>query len=213
MQTDKMKRDIMVVKNSVLFQNIERETKFYPWKDYNFEELILENYEYMQRWIAEQNFDYKQPIPYGIVINQKNEIFVYKRWGADSKAWEKRLHNKIAIWVGGHLEREDEDLENPLQDGLLREIEEEINLSGGDIDSVQAIWYINNEQDDVNQVHIGIGYIVQVNNSNVALLDWELAAGEFMSLEQIKELLEDESFDMEYWSQLLIEPLEKYFWK
>jgi predicted NUDIX family phosphoesterase len=76
---DKMKREIMVVANKFLFQNIEKESKFYSNDEVNFEKIILENYEYMVRGEAEINFDYKQPIGYATVINEKKEIFVYKR--------------------------------------------------------------------------------------------------------------------------------------
>ena len=59
---DKMAREIMVVANKFLFDNIERESRFYPQEEVNFEEKILKNYEYMVRAEAEKNFDYKQPI-------------------------------------------------------------------------------------------------------------------------------------------------------
>jgi len=76
---DKMQREIMVVANKFLFNDVERESKFYNSIDVNFEEKILENYEYMVRGEAEVNFDYKQPISYATVINENKEIFVYKR--------------------------------------------------------------------------------------------------------------------------------------
>lgn len=59
---DKMAREIMVVANKFLFDNIERKSRFYPQEEVNFEEKILKNYEYMVRAEAEKNFDYKQPI-------------------------------------------------------------------------------------------------------------------------------------------------------
>jgi predicted NUDIX family phosphoesterase len=76
---DKMKRKIMVVANKFLFKGIKMESKFYNNSEVDFEKAILENYEYMIRGEAEVNFDYKQPIGYAAVINEKKEIFVYKR--------------------------------------------------------------------------------------------------------------------------------------
>jgi hypothetical protein len=46
---DKMQREIMVVANDKLFANFPRETKYYENDEHNFEEAILENYEYMVR--------------------------------------------------------------------------------------------------------------------------------------------------------------------
>ena len=207
---DKMKREVMVVSNKALFWNMEKETKFYSNEEVDFEKKILENYEYMVRGEAEVNFEYKQPIWYGIVLNNKDEIFVYKRWGAKSNAWDQRLHNKIAIWVWGHIEKEDEDLKNPISDSLVREIEEELNIAEKDVKSVEAIWYINNEKDIVSQVHIWVAYIVRVNTSNFELLDWELDNWEFVSLSTLEGMFDSGNYDVEGWSMIVLDAVKKY---
>lgn len=207
---DKMAREIMVVANSKIFWNISRESKFYTNNEVNFEKNILENYEYMVRWVAEVNFDYKQPIPYWIVLNEKNEIFVYKRWWSWSNAWEHRLHSKIAIWVGGHIEREDENLTNPISESLIREIEEELNIKEEDVKSVEAIWYINSETDEVSKVHIWISYVVKIHNSNFELLDWELDNWEFVSIQNLEKMILSGDYDVEAWTKIVFEPLKKY---
>lgn len=207
---DKMKREIMVVANKHIFWKNEKESKFYDNSEIDFEKKILKHYEYMVRGEAEVNFDYKQPIWYWIVINQDNKIFVYKRWGADSNAWDHRLHSKIAIWVGGHIEKEDEDLENPLSDSLIREIEEELNIKPEDIISSEAIWYINNESDEVSKVHIWIAYIVKVSNSNFELLDWELDNWEFVTLSTLEGMFNSGNYDVEPWSQIVFDSVKNY---
>lgn len=206
---DKMKREIMVVANKFLFADINRESKFYNQDEIDFENIILKNYEYMVRGQAEVNFDYKQPIWYAVVINKNDEIFVYKRWGADSNAWDSRLHNKIAFWVGGHIEKEDENLENPLEDSMVREIEEELNIKPKDIKSFRAIWYINNETDEVSQVHIWVAYLVKVSNSNFELLDWELDNWEFVNIDVLEKMVYSDDYDTETWSRILFEPIKK----
>lgn len=206
---DKMQREIMVVANEALFLNYERESKFYSNDEVDFEQKILNNYEYMVRWEAEVNFDYKQPIGYWVLINEDKKIFVYKRWWSGSNAWEWRLHNKIAIWVWGHIEREDEDLENPISDSLIREIEEELNIKPEDIKSSKAIWYINNEEDEVSQVHIWAAYLVEVHNSNFELLDGELDNWEFVSIDTLEAMFNSWNYDVEAWSQILLEPLKR----
>lgn len=206
---DKMAREIMVVNNKFLFSDIEKESKFYSTLEVNFEEKILRNYEYMIRWEAEVNFEYKQPIWYWVVINEDKKIFVYKRWWADSNAWDSRLHNKIAFWVWWHIEKEDEDLENPISDSLIREIEEEINIKHENIKSSKVIWYINNESDEVSQVHIWIAYLVEVKNDNFDLLDWELDNWEFISIEDLENMVNSDKYDTEAWSKILFEPLKK----
>jgi len=206
---DKMKREIMVVANKFLFDDIKKESKFYDNNEINFEEKILNNYKYMVRWEAEVNFDYKQPIGYAVVINEKKEIFVYKRGGSNSNAGDSRLHNKIAFWVWGHIEKEDEDLKNPISDSLVREIEEELNIKPENIKNVNAIWYINNESDEVSKVHIWIAYLVEVINDNFELLDGELDNWEFIALDKLEKMVNSKEYNTETWSEILFEPIKK----
>jgi dTMP kinase len=46
---DKMKREILAVKNEFLFANIERKTKVYTREEIDLESIILENYEFKVR--------------------------------------------------------------------------------------------------------------------------------------------------------------------
>jgi predicted NUDIX family phosphoesterase len=96
---DKMKREVMVVKNDVLFANINREDRFYSNEEVNFDSIVNDNYEFMVRGEAEENTNYKQPIGYAAVVDMEGKVFVYKRGGKDSKAGESRLHSKISFGV------------------------------------------------------------------------------------------------------------------
>jgi predicted NUDIX family phosphoesterase len=151
---DKMKREVMVVNNTALFSDVKRESKIYSTNESDFETKILNNFEFMVRGPAEENTDYKQPITYAIVLNEKNDLFVYIRGGKDSAAGDVRLHEKLSIGVGGHLEREDEEVENPLRDCLARELDEEISLKEKNITEIFPIGYINDDRNPVGEVHI-----------------------------------------------------------
>lgn len=210
---DKMLREIMVVPNNALFKDIKRETKFYRNEEVNFEEIILEKYEFMVRGKAEENTSYKQPIPYAVLLDSDDNIFVYKRWWAGSNAWEARLHQKIAIWLGGHIEREDEDSENLLLDACLREVEEEVNIEKKFISEMTALWYINDETSEVSQVHIWICYILKTSSINYELLDWEINNWEFVSFERLIEMHESSEYDLENWSAIVIDFLKDYLVK
>ncbi|MCH2188256.1 NUDIX domain-containing protein [Candidatus Gracilibacteria bacterium] len=204
---DKMAREIMVVKNEYLFANTPRETQFYSQSEANFEKIILDQYEYMVRREAETNFEYKQPIPYAVLVDEQDRVFVYKRGGAGSNAGEARLHSKISYGIGGHIEREDEHLDHPINDSLVREIEEETGIGEKNIVSIEAIGYINDEQNEVAQVHIGVAYIVRVHDVSVELLDGELENGEFYSLDEIEQMNNSCEYDLETWSEILFQPM------
>jgi predicted NUDIX family phosphoesterase len=63
---NKMERNVMVVNVDKLFENYPRQTGFYT-SEFNFEDIILKNFEYMKRGLAEEDVNYKQPLPYGIL--------------------------------------------------------------------------------------------------------------------------------------------------
>ncbi len=207
---DKMQREIMVVNASVLFKNFPRETRFYNANEHNFWKIMVDNYEYMVRWDAEKNNNFKQPLPYGAIIDEENRIFVYQRGWSWSNAWESRLHSKISIWVWWHIEREDEDAKDILSNTLVREIIEEINTKEENIKNVDLVWYINDDWDEVWKVHMWIFYIVRVSNSNFDLLDWELDNWEFVTLSKLENMILSDDYDLESWSEIVFESLKKY---
>ncbi|NUJ97953.1 NUDIX domain-containing protein [Candidatus Gracilibacteria bacterium] len=206
---EKMKRLIMVIKNDILFSESERKDGFYDNGD-SLEQAILNNYEYMMRGEAEVNYNYKQPIPYGIVISQDKKIFVYKRGASGSNAGESRLHSKISFGVGGHIEEKDQENENILLDTLKREIEEEIKIISEDIINISLLGYINDDTNDVGKVHFGISYIIEVKNTNTSLEDGELANGEFLDINEIEEMMQSEDYDVETRSKIIYEPLKNF---
>lgn len=207
---DKMKREIMVIKNTILFQDISRVSWFIKVNGKDFEEKLLWNYEYMQRGQAEVNFDYKQPIPYGVVQELSTwKIFLYKRGGAGSNAGDTRLHSKISIGVGGHIEKTDKVSENLMIDCLLREIEEEMGIKKEAVQGVELLGGINDDGNEVGKVHFGMCYLVQVDNLEFALEDGELESGSFVSLDQIWDMIASGEYDVETWTQILYEPLKQ----
>lgn len=206
---DKMQREIMVVKNSILFWKSERKEGFLP-KENNYEQIIVDSYEFMVRWEAEKNFDYKQPIPYGVVISQDKKIFVYKRGWSGSNAGESRLHSKISLWVGGHIEKSDITDKNLLLTSLLREVEEETKIPHSEVASAEAFWYINDDSNEVGKVHFWVAYIIRVTTKEIRLEDGELENGEFLSTQAIDELIATGNYDMENWSHILYTALKTY---
>lgn len=202
----------MVVKNDTLFAHSPRESRFYYEDEFHFKKVILDNYEYMVRADAEVNYNYKQPLPYAAVIDENNRIFVYKRWGSSSNAWESRLHEKISLGVWWHIESDDEHHKDILKDSLVREVEEELNIKSDQIKDVYVHWYINDESSDVSKVHFGVFYIVRVLTSNVELLDGELDNGEFVSIETLETMVASDEYDLETWSEIAFPALKEYLW-
>ena len=191
---NKMDEDVLVVSREKLFQ----ETYFEGFReDGGYEDIILEEYEWMRRGDAEEDPSYKQPIPY-ILMKKDDTYFCFRRSGS-----EERLHEKWSWGVGGHVDRVDDE-GNPLMNGLRREIEEEVGVSECD---VEQMGYINYDSDDVGKVHFGMLYIAEIHE-DVSVEDDEIDTYRFLSVDEMRELIEKETIDVEEWSRIALDHLQ-----
>lgn len=195
---EKMARKILVVKADTLYKDKQFEG-FSPAEDYNFENIVLENFEYQTRGEMEIDSSFQQAIPYGIIVNQTtNKVIAYQRDGTNSG--EQRLHNKRSLGLGGHIEVEEKDAQNPLQATLIKEIREEIGLDN--ITGLKIIGYLNDNSDEVGKVHFGVLYVVYTDDTEVEIGDGELEKVFFKTPEEIDELMNDPTCDMESRSRI-----------
>lgn len=203
---DKDEQLVMVVNKNLLLGECFQGFKSHGREDY--ESVILRNAEYIKRGLAEKSPEYKQPIPYCIILNPSTgKIYAYKRAVEDSKYHEKRLQGKWSWGVGGHVEKYEEKSENPIKDALLRELQEEIDI-GGEIKNIRVLGYINDDKDDVGIVHFGILYIVETDATEIKLRDKEIEKGEFKTIGELREICSSPEFVVENWSQISLEALE-----
>jgi predicted NUDIX family phosphoesterase len=186
--------NIVVVDKKKLF----KDTPF--WQgfnkvDYSFYENINNNYQIYERNLAEEDFNFKQIIPYMIFKNE-NKIFCMQR---NSTGGEKRLYEKYTIGIGGHIKKEDIKSNNIIDWGI-REFNEEVNYS--DKYDTKIIGCINDELTDVGKVHIGIIILIEGITDKISIRS-ELKYGKMMTFEELKKY-EDK---MEYWSYIALKAI------
>jgi predicted NUDIX family phosphoesterase len=180
------------------FQGVETDTS----KTVSIVENMARTYSVMRRGDAEENPQYKQPIPY-CVLKRGNQIFSYKRLTGGG---ESRLHNQISLGVGGHLEGTDgDDFFETLSSGLQRELEEELFMNKDKL-TLNTVGLINDDQNPVGMVHLGmlvIGELPEDEEVNVRETDQLL--GEWIKVEDLKkpEIYDD----LETWSQFVVDIL------
>lgn len=205
---DKMLRPVMVVKSNTLYQNHQFEW-FIPQNDANLEDLILSNFEYKERGIMEEDASYQQPIPYVIIINPKTQkIIAYQRWSSTSTSGEQRLYGKRSLWVGGHVEIEQKDSNNPLQATALQEIKEEIGLEN--ISKITSMGYINDNSNPVGKVHIWVIYLAETPEEEINIWDGEIAKVGFFSKDEIEEIMNSSDCDVESRSRIAWDAYKNY---
>jgi predicted NUDIX family phosphoesterase len=151
---------------------------------------------------AELNFDFVQPIPY-IVIKRGEQFYATQRLQGGG---ESRLHGKIAMGAGGHMnplsEQESEAFHLVLLENTERELEEELNITGKY--NINIIGLINDDSDDVNKVHIGIlGFLELEEDGEVTVNETEQLAGQWLTIDELRE--EDTYNRLENWGKIVVD--------
>jgi predicted NUDIX family phosphoesterase len=160
------------------------------------------NHFFMDRGAAEEDPTHKQIIPY-CVFRHGDRVLHYTRGKAGG---ESRLHAKISVGVGGHV--------NPVDMGegrkgadayhaaVTREIEEELDLPGNHEHRIIAL--LNDDSNPVGQVHLGIVHLIELDTDAVASREDALLDLGFTPLAELNgELFER----LETWSQHCIRHL------
>lgn len=160
------------------------------------------NHFFMDRAEAEEDPTHKQLIPY-CIFRCGDRILHYTRGKAGG---ESRLHAKISVGVGGHVNPVDmgEGRTGPdaYHAAVTREIEEELNLP--EEHEHRIIGLLNDESNPVGQVHLGIVHLVDLQSDAVSSREDALTDMGFLPLATLNgELFER----LETWSQSCIRHL------
>lgn len=159
--------------------------------------LIVEEHAFLPRPLAEDDPGYRQIIPY-VVLLQDGRIFATRRL---NKGGEARLHGKISVGIGGHINPVDEtDREQVLLRGLRRELEEEVSIEA--LGELVPRGVINDDTNSVGSVHLGLCFTMEVRGE-VSVRETEKLTGGWMTPEELRA----EWDNMETWTQIALEGL------
>lgn len=157
---------------------------------------------FIDREGAEDDPSHKQLIPY-CIFRFGDRILHYTRGKAGG---ESRLHAKISVGVGGHINPVDMDGGKTGADtynaAVTREIEEELHLSTDHNHRIIAL--LNDDSNPVGQVHLGVVHLVELSSDRVSSREDALLELGFTSLEELNGPLFER---LETWSQFCIRHL------
>jgi predicted NUDIX family phosphoesterase len=177
-----------------------------------FEERALEHGFFVERPYAERSPHLKQIIPYALVCCG-DEILMVRRL---NKGGESRLHDKLSIGIGGHINPIDIDNEtsehlaaggetNLFTAATARELHEELAITGDF--SARAVGLLNDDSNPVGAVHLGLVQVVQVRGS-VTIREVDQLEGRLMRTSKLQALRADGA-NFETWSALLVDSLDE----
>lgn len=160
------------------------------------------NTQYLPRGDMEEDPSFKQLIPYCIFehTNDVGEVSVFQYTRGKGQG-ESRLHSKRSVGIGGHISTLDLGDQSPYEDGMRRELEEEVVISTPY--SQSCVGLINDDENEVGKVHLGIVHVFKVEKPDIAAREIDIADAGFMPVEQM--LGGDLTF--ETWSKICIEAL------
>lgn len=159
----------------------------------------------IRRGDAEEDPRFKQPIPY-VVIRRDDEVFVYERLAGGG---ESRLHNKLSLGFGGHMNPMEgaASFSEVLKQNTDQELAEELYIREEDKQNIVTLGLINDDENDVGKVHIGILSALQLASAaQVEVKEKDQIAGRWMKLSELKE--ENVYQRLEAWSQFVADILQ-----
>lgn len=209
---------VYVVRRDVLFPDCYPQG-YVPFGDgFTYEQLrarVEEEGFFVERAYAERTPTLKQVIPYCVVRTQnasqggrgaEERYLLLRRTRAGG---EQRLHEKLSIGVGGHINPEDVPDAAPggarriLESGARREIEEELHLDGPY--DIRPLGILNDDSNPVGAVHVGVVQIV-TTTAKVGIRETDQLEGRCVPRSELAARL-GQGANFETWSELLITAL------
>lgn len=165
--------------------------------DHYTDELLLKtNPHFMPRDLAEEDPEFKQIIPYMVLVCGP-EIFYYTRGSGSA---EKRLHAKRSIGVGGHINPKDSKPgQSTLLAAMIRELQEEVIVSTNYTE--RRIGFLNDDSTPVGKVHLGLVHLITLEAPKVTRREEDIMASGFG---KVADLIREFSV-FETWSQFVLE--------
>jgi predicted NUDIX family phosphoesterase len=149
----------------------------------------------------ERDPSFKQLIPYVIFQHRSASglrLFQYQRGKGQGEA---RLHRLRSIGVGGHIAAQDGLEREAYEQGMRRELAEELEIETEFRSN--CVGLINDDRNEVGQVHLGIVHVCEVDRPTVRAREADLCDAGFRSLDEIWQ----EFAHYETWSQICLEAL------
>jgi predicted NUDIX family phosphoesterase len=157
---------------------------------------------FLRRAEAEVNSDYKQIIPYALVVF-KDKVAYYVR---GKKAGEQRLVAKGSIGIGGHMNETDESLfamdDQAYRAAVEREVNEEIKIETPFEDRIVAL--LNDDTNEVGRVHLGVIHVFKLAEPKVEKREAMITGLTFLTKDELLSRRET----METWSQICVDSLD-----
>ena len=153
---------------------------------------------FLPRSAAENDPSHKQIIPY-LVIRHGGRVLRYTR---GKSGGESRLHAKMSIGIGGHINDGDSGAGHFTRDAYdraaERELHEELAIAGGYRQKIAAL--LNDDATDVGRVHLGIVHVITVDSPSITPREDAICDLQFVTPAELAPISER----LENWSRICL---------
>lgn len=184
---------VMVVPTEILEKHLSNDI-FISSKIDETIHIIQNNHLYISRDYAETAKEYKQIIPYAVLMNE-GRYFLTQRL---HKQTEKRLHGLYSIGLGGHINPSEEASENVILEGMRRELFEEVGLIN--LPVCNCVGIINDHSAEVSNYHLALVFPI-LAPENIQVRETSKMTGFWATEHEISKHF----FEMESWSKIVWE--------
>ena len=189
-----MKESIIGINRSLIVDLLATKVYGLIGSSQGYYDLIVQNTITVDRASVENDSSVKQLIPY-VILTYNAQYFLLTR---KSKQSEQRLHNKMSLGIGGHINPSDTSTYKDLIiNGLFRELNEEVHILNHT--SPEFIGFINDDLSDVGSVHLGLLYKIELADGFIEVLEKDKMEGSFVSLGYLRDNYER----LESWSKIV----------
>lgn len=188
---------VLVVPTKIIDDLVNGTDGIFPIDLEKLRDLIEKNAFFIDREIAENDETLRQLIPY-VLMRQQGKFLLLRR---TKKQQERRLHGKLSLGVGGHINSGDGDAPwRAFLKGMEREMHEEVNV---EVLQLSYVGLLNDTSSPVSRVHVGLVYLAEVKF--LGLNEPDMFDFWFMDLKEIEQRREE----LEGWSKLALDFLKK----
>ena len=158
---------------------------------------------FLPRPAAEEDPAHKQLIPY-LVLHHGERVLCYTRGKSGGEA---RLHAKMSIGIGGHINDGDTRAahfdEAAYHRAVERELHEELEIPGSYRQRPVAL--LNDDSNDVGRVHLGVVHLVEVASTGIRPREDAIRDLEFVTAAE----LQRRRANLETWSRICADSLPR----
>lgn len=177
-----------------------------------FQRCVEEEGFFVEREYAERTPTLKQIIPYTLVTRGEEILLLQRTKGGG----EARLHDKLSIGVGGHVNPVDAigaggsgrtgRALDPLPAATRREVMEEELIVEGET-RLSSIGLLNDDSNAVGAVHVGLVQTLELLGGDARIREVDQLRGDFVPWRELPQRLAGGA-NFETWSSLLVPHLE-----